>query len=245
MRIAALLSLFATAAQPACTTDAMLVFDGSTSMAEADFNTGAPPRIEEARRAIARALPEIEPYRRVGLMVYGPLGYSGGAGKSGACSGVDLRFGPTENAAAPIIADINALRPAGLTPLTEATRRAAEALDYTARPAVVVLLTDGNETCGGRPCAASAALSALAHDLTIHVIGFRFSAHDAYFRWNNPEQTFGADNVASCLAEATGGLFVTTETVDELTTALQATLGCALVGDLRGAQPPDADTIAR
>lgn len=232
MRLAALLTMIATAAQPACTTDAMLVFDGSTSMAEADFNTGAPPRIEEARRAIARAMPEIELFRRVGLMVYGPLGYARANGTTGACAGVDLRFGPVENAAVPIIAEINALRPAGLTPLTKATRLAAEALDYEAQPAVVVLLTDGNETCGGRPCAASERLAARAHDLTIHVIGFRFSAHDAYFRWNNPEQAFGADNVASCLAEATGGLFVTTETVDELTAALQATLGCALVGRL-------------
>ncbi|MEM8592484.1 MAG: VWA domain-containing protein [Pseudomonadota bacterium] len=228
MRLAALLAVIATAAHPACTTDAMLVFDGSTSMAEMDFSTGAPAKIEEARIAIARAMPEIEDFRRVGLMVYGP----GGAGKTGSCAGIDLRFGPVENAAAPIIAEIDALRPSGLTPLTASVHGAAEALNYQSDPAVIVLLTDGNETCGGGPCATSRTLIQSAHDLTIHVIGFRMRAHDEYFRWNNPEQEFGADNVARCFADATGGLYVTTETVSELTTALQATLGCALIGSL-------------
>ncbi|MEO0664183.1 MAG: VWA domain-containing protein [Pseudomonadota bacterium] len=226
MRLAALFALLPTFVQATCSTDAMLVFDGSTSMAEADFSTGAPAKIVEARQAIARAMPEIEPFRRVGLMVYGP----GGAGKTGACSGIDLRFGPIEASAAPIIAEIDALRPSGLTPLTNSVAGAAEALNFRHDPAVVVLLTDGNETCGGGPCALSQSLSAQAADLTIHVIGFRMREHDEYFRWNNPEQEFGADNVARCFADATGGLYVTTDTVDELTAALQATLGCALVG---------------
>jgi Ca-activated chloride channel family protein len=34
------------------------------------------------------------------------------------------------------------------------------------------------------------------------------------------------------LADETGGLFVTTETVDELVAALQVTLGCPVIGAL-------------
>ena len=104
-------------------------------------------------------------------------------------------------------------------------------MNYRSDPAVIVLLTDGNETCGGRPCALSQALASNAHDLTVHVIGYRLRAHDELFSWNNPEQTFGDENVARCLADATGGMYVTTDTVDELTQALQATLGCALIGE--------------
>jgi len=227
MRFAALLALFPTVAQATCGADAMLVFDGSTSMREANFITGATPKIEDARVAIARAMPQIEDARRVGLMVYGP-----NTGAADSCSGISVRFAPIENAAAPTIAAINALRPNGLTPLARSVETAAELLDYRNEAAVVVLLTDGNETCGGRPCALSEALVGQAHDLTVHVIGFRMRAHDEYFRWNNPEQEFGKDNFASCLAAATGGLFVTTETIDELTSALQATLGCFVFGGL-------------
>lgn len=205
-----------------CVTDAMLVFDGSASMSEISFDTGAATRIEEARLALRRAMPNIAPFRRVGLLVYGP-------GAGGSCANITLHFPPRNDAAEAVIGAIDAMRPDGLTPLTNAVLGAAEALDYRNRSGVVVLVTDGNETCGGRPCAVGEALAADAADLTIHVIGFR--AVVDFFKWNNPEQDpHTATTVARCLADATGGLFVTTETVDELVAALQRTLGCPVIG---------------
>ncbi len=205
-----------------CATDAMLVFDGSTSMAEISFETGPNTRIKEAREAIRKAMPDIEPYRRVGLLTYGP-------GPNGACSNLDLRFGPIAQSAGPVIDAIDGLRPDGLTPLTAAVQQAAEAMDYRNSPSVVVLVTDGNETCGGRPCAMARELRATARDLVVHVIGFR--AEVDFFAWNNPEQDpLTSTTVASCLADQTGGLFVTTETVEELVVALQRTLGCPVIG---------------
>jgi Ca-activated chloride channel family protein len=47
---------------------------------------------------------------------------------------------------------VNALNPAGKTPLVGAVRQAAELLDYRTEKGVVVLVTDGEETCGGEPC---------------------------------------------------------------------------------------------
>ena len=210
----------ATPALP-CTTDAMLVFDGSGSMGEINFDIGPNTRIVDARVAVAEALPDIEALRDVGLVTYGPGGADG-------CSGISLKFPPRPNAALPIIAEINALSPDGLTPLAASVQVAAKALRYETRPAMIVLVTDGNETCGGTPCALSEALSARAEDLTIHVIGFKFRAD--LFAWDNPEQEFGQDTVARCLADRTGGMFVTTETVSELAEALRATLGCVLIG---------------
>ncbi|MGR3648059.1 MAG: vWA domain-containing protein [Shimia sp.] len=206
----------------ACSVDAMLVFDGSTSMAEISFETGPITRIVEARQAVRRAMPDIAPYRRIGLLVYGP-------GPKGACGNLDLRFGPIEGAAEPVIEAIDGLQPDGLTPLTDAVRRAAEVMEYRERPGVVVLVTDGNETCGGRPCELARQFRATARDLVVHVIGFR--AEVDFFAWNNPEQDpLDGTTVASCLADQTGGLFVTTETVDELVAALQRTLGCPVIG---------------
>ena len=48
---------------------------------------------------------------------------------------------------------VNALVPAGKTPLTSAVEQAAEVLNYRAKPGVIVVVTDGEETCGGAPCA--------------------------------------------------------------------------------------------
>ena len=220
------LGLTAQTALADCSTDAMLVFDGSASMSEIGFDITGPTRIEEARLAVAEAMPLIAPFRRIGLMVYGPGGQT-------ACRGVSLRFEPQSNSAARIVSEVDALRPGGLTPLSEAVQQAAEVLDYQRQRATIVLVTDGNETCGGTPCRASEALRAQAQDLTVHVIGFRVTRD--FFAWNNPEQTFGEDTVAKCFADRTGGLFVTTETVDELVDALQQTLGCPVIGQLGSA----------
>ena len=210
-------------ARTGCAVDAILVFDGSASMAQIGYDVSEPTRIVEARAAIRAAMPDITPYRRVGLLVYGP-------GPLEACDNIDLRFAPVERASPAIIAAIDALRPKGLTPLAASVRKAAETLDYRHKPGIVVVVTDGNETCGGRPCALGEALSREGADLTVHVIGFKVVVD--FFSWDNPEQqTYDeANTVAKCMADRTGGIFVSTQTVDELADALRVTLGCPVVG---------------
>jgi len=216
----ALLSLFASTyavqATPDCGADAMLVFDGSGSMAEIGLEAST-PRIIDARTAIARALPQVEAFRDLGLLVYGP-------GALGGCDNIDLRFAPEPRAADKIIGAVDALAPGGMTPLSASVERAAEVLNYRSQPATIVLVTDGNETCGGTPCALGQQLQTQSADLTVHVIGFKFRFD--FFGWDNPDQgSTGGDTVAKCLADETGGLFVSTETVDELVQALNETLG--------------------
>ncbi|WP_299046685.1 VWA domain-containing protein [uncultured Tateyamaria sp.] len=209
-----------------CARDAMLVFDGSASMDELSFDVSRKTRIVDARDALRDALPDITPFRRVGLLTYGP------GANADSCDNIDLRFGPRDDAAVDIITQIDGMQPKGLTALAASVRTAADALDYRNRAGIVVLVTDGNETCGGRPCALGSALAAEARDLTVHVIGFQVVVD--FFSWDNPEQVdVGAGNtVAKCLADRTGGLYVSSETVDELADALRATLGCALIGNV-------------
>jgi Ca-activated chloride channel family protein len=52
------------------------------------------------------------------------------------------------NAAARIMEEVNGLRTAGKTPLTDAVAQAADILEFRHKPGVVVVLTDGEETCG-------------------------------------------------------------------------------------------------
>jgi Ca-activated chloride channel family protein len=212
--LAALCLLFALLAAPhrvhsedgfaACQADAMIVFDASGSMGATDYSLKV-PRIARVKESMARVLPEVAPIRRLGLIVYGEGAYND-------CTSIKLYLRPTRNAAGPILDIVEKIDPRGRTPLTESVRLAAETLGYTKRSAVVVLLTDGEETCGGDPCQTAAALEAAGQDLTVHVVGYR-SEEGSYFK-------------ARCMAEETGGKYYSVSTEDELIDALRKTLGC-------------------
>jgi len=189
-----------------CTDDAMIVFDGSGSMAEMGFNLLGEPRIFDARRAVREAVPGIARTRRLGLIVYGP-------GQGDVCGNVALRFRPRWDAAGAIVAAVDALRPAGATPLTAAVREAAEVLDFRRAPGAIVLVTDGVETCGGAPCALADMLVREAADLTVHVIGFKVRSD--HFDWAPTEGVAPTVAAARCLADRTGGRYETAETAGD------------------------------
>ena len=198
-----------------CTEDAMIVFDASGSMAgntvQGLFSDKT--RIDEVRKALGEVLPGITKFRKVGLITYGP-------GPYGQCN-VDLAFPPIPNAADRIMSVVNALNPAGKTPLTEAVRQAAEVLDYKTEKGVVVLVTDGEETCGGAPCDLGKFLKANSRALTVHVIGYQLTG----FSWTGAESILDVQ----CLAEETGGLYIAAKNRDDLVKAFQKTLGCPMM----------------
>lgn len=201
-----------------CTEDAMLVFDASGSMSGNGWGYGsenptAVSRIDKVRLALSKVLPSITRFRRVGLITYGPGPYN-------QCN-VELELAPAEHAAKRIMTVVEALVPAGRTPLTSAVEQAAEALDFRRKPGVVVLLTDGEETCGGLPCAVGKHLHDEALQLTIHVIGLRVAG----YTWTGEQSIFDV----KCLVKENGGLYTTVETEEELIEALEKTLGCPLV----------------
>ena len=209
-----------------CNKDAMLVFDASGSMASMGYNGLDVPRIFEARDALRATLPQVAPFRRLGLLIYGP-------GPNDACSNVDLRFEPIPDAAAPILAEVDRIQPEGDTPLTTAVDKAAEVFLKQERPGVVVLVTDGRETCGGAPCALAEDLVESGGDLTVHVIGFKIRGENfdpKHFGTGGFEK--GGEIKARCLADMTGGIYVSAEDTGELIDALQQTLGCALLSEV-------------
>lgn len=140
------------------------------------------------RSALAKVLPAITRFRRVGLITYGPGPYQ-------QCN-VRLALKPTPDAAGLIMQEVNALQPAGKTPLTEAVEQAAEVLEYQKKPSLIVVLTDGEETCGGSPCDLGKNLHASAVQLTVHIIGFRMKD----FSWTGEQSILDA----KCLAEKKG-----------------------------------------
>lgn len=201
------------AAGPMCMSDAMIVFDASGSMAAADFPGGAPSRFDRAKVSLGTFLPTVSPQRRLGLVTYGP-----GASRD-ACANATLRIRPQPNFVEPILAEVEALKPAGRTPLTLGVRTALDALPEAG--ATVVLLTDGQETCHGDPCALARQIQNTRPAVTVHVIGYKLQMRDGR-----------AESGAECLASETGGLNVTADTVDELIRAFEQTLGCTNVAQL-------------
>jgi Ca-activated chloride channel family protein len=206
---------------PPCTEDAMIVFDASGSMAgntvQGLFSDLS--RIDEARKALAEVLPNATKFRNVGLITYGP-------GPYGQCN-VMLHFRPMPNAAARIMSEVNPIVPAGKTPIVDAVTRAAEVLQYPSKPGVIVLLTDGEETCGGAPCELGKALKATGRKLTVHVIGYQLRA----FSWTGAQSYLDV----KCLAEETGGVYLSAKNRQQLIEAFNKTLGCPMmsaVGDL-------------
>ncbi|WP_439541795.1 vWA domain-containing protein [Hyphomicrobium sp.] len=199
-----------TGSETRCLDDAMLVFDASGSMAGTDIDEQR-PHIAKVREALDAVLPQVTPRRDLGLIVYGP-------GPHERCDNVELRLKPGPNSAQTIMAEVAGVVPAGQTPITSAVRDAAAALDFRAKPAVVVLLTDGEETCGGDPCKLARQLRSEAKQLTIHVIQFKV-----------PGSTWIASGTGSaCMAEETGGLSLTARNRKELVDALRKTLTCPL-----------------
>jgi Ca-activated chloride channel family protein len=205
---------------PNCQTDAMLVFDASGSMAGMGFGEKPVTRIEQVRRALATVLPSVAPVRNLGLITFGP-------GTRRECDNIQLRFRPIPNAAERILDAVDSLQPYGQTPITKAVSEAAEAMNFRSKPAVIVLLTDGEETCGGNLCGLAQKLKAEGAGVTVHVIGYMLSLANAP----------ASGQFVSCLSEATGGLFLSTTTTAELISALRQTLGCPVMSSAPGPHP--------
>jgi Ca-activated chloride channel family protein len=198
-----------------CNQDAMIVFDASGSMSGVVGGGIATPvtRIDEVRSALAQVLPSATKFRRVGLITYGPGPYN-------QCN-VHLDLKPVANAAEPIMRAVNALTPAGKTPLTSAVEQAAGVLEFRAKPGLIVVVTDGEETCGGSPCALAKQLHEEADQLTIHIIGYRTKGAS----WTGEQNILDAH----CLPDQNNGLFISAETEEDLVGALEKTLDCPMI----------------
>ena len=101
-------------------------------------------------------------------------------------------------------------------------------LDFRKKPGIIVLLTDGEETCGRSPCDLGKQLHAEAEQLTIHIIGIRVKGLSA---WTGEQSILET----KCLAEQNNGLYIPVETEDDLIAAFEKTLGCPVLAKRRGA----------
>lgn len=197
----------------------MLVIDASGSMwgkVDGDY------KIVIARRVIADLMADWDPDIPLGLTAYGH-------NSKGSCSDIETLITPDTGTAPALSSRVNRLNPRGKTPLTAAVIQAADTLDFENSPASVILLSDGEETCGLDPCSIGASLEERGIDFTVYVIGFDVTVTDQVG--------------LRCLAEETGGAFFAADNTEQLRSALASVSdaiaagpGSLLSGDN---QPPE------
>ncbi len=177
--------------------DVMVVFDGSNSMwGQID----GVAKIEIARDAMERLLGDWATQTNVGLMAYGHR-------TRGDCSDIETIIAPGPFNREGYLSQVRGITPTGKTPLTTAVEMAAEQLSYRDRPATVVLISDGIESCNRDPCALAEALERGGVNFTAHVVGFGLAT----------EQERAS---LACIAENTGGEFIAASDANELEEAL-------------------------
>ena len=188
----------------------MIVFDASGSMS-GNQTLGIPnseARIDQVRSALAEVLPSATKFRKVGLITYGPGPYN-------QCN-VKLELKPTPDAAEPIMNAVNALVPAGKTPLTSAVEQAANVLDYTQQ----ARRDRGRDRRRGdvRTIAVRARQAAACDGEAAHRPRHRLPLREL-LSWT------GGNPVVDlmCLAETNNGLYTKVNTDEDLVEALEKT----------------------
>ncbi|MGW4371004.1 GDSL-type esterase/lipase family protein [Nocardia takedensis] len=188
------------AAAPAATATAdaplLVVLDTSGSMGKQD--SAGVNRLDSAKRSMLSVLQELSPQAVAGVWTYP----SGSCDAGGFLPGLDMRALDAATRAR-MSADVLALRADGDTPTAPALRAAARALtDKGFRSATMVLVSDGQSTCGGDPCEAAREIRSEGFELTVHGVGFELSGT-------------GREEL-ECIARTTSGRYISVENGREL-----------------------------
>ena len=189
----------AAALSPAKAGSLELVLDASGSMAGADPSGGT--KIEAAQKALSGVLQRLPSGTQVGVRAYG--GQYEDQARGCADTRLVVPVGPVQPSAAATA--LAGLRPTGYTPLAASLKAAAADLSSDG-PRTIVLVSDGEETCGGNPCE-------VAEDLADSGVGLRVDTVG-----------YGVDESTraqlSCIATATGGAYSEAPDGDALTVQL-------------------------
>jgi len=184
----------------------VLILDASGSMTNPD----APgPRIDAAEDAAKALVADLPDDAHLGLLTYGTTTDSSPQAQTAGCKDVTtvVPLGPLDRQA--LNTAIDSLNPSGYTPISLALEQAAAQLPTDGAEQAIVLVSDGEDTCGRPPCDVAAQLHAQHPGLAISTIGFRTDGP--------------ASDQLNCIANTTGGMFVQASNAKQLAARLIAT----------------------
>lgn len=198
----------AMAQQPAGTNGVLLLVDLSDSMNESD-GTGQ-SKLTAAKNALSQLIDGTDPATSVGLRTY-----------QGDCGSVgQLRVPVGAGQRARLRSEVATLRAFGSTPTPDALRAAADDLSSGSGAKTIVLISDGQSTCGD-PCTTIVNLRTAGYRVTVNTVGFAVAGTSA-----EPE--------LQCVARESGGSYSSASNAAQLNTAIRvaATRGSSGFGDL-------------
>jgi Ca-activated chloride channel family protein len=236
---------YVAAPPPVIAVPTVLILDASGSMNQAD----APGLRIDAAKAAAQGLVDALPDdATLALETYGTSTGSADAEHDAGCADVKTLIPLGRVDRDRMRGGIGGLRASGYTPISLALRSAVGQLPADDSAQAIVLVSDGEDTCGTPPCDEAAQAKRAHPNLAISTVGFKTDGP--------------ASDQLRCIADATGGLFVQAGNASQLAARLLATqnigaaaaalssdglgevrLGQRLV-DIRGAHPdfPDASS---
>lgn len=201
-----------------------LIFDASGSMWARDG--GSRPRIEIAREVMRSVVTGLPDQVQVGLRVYGHNYPRDPKARSCTDSELVIPFGPLDRAA--LISAIDGLNPQGQTPIGLSLASLREDFAGVEGPKVVILVTDGIETCDPEPGdpnyppAVVQALLAEGLDIRVNVVGFAIDESDTR-------------DFLRQIADLSGGQYFEAASAGELQAALEEAMRAPFaVVDARG-----------
>jgi hypothetical protein len=182
----------------------LLILDASGSM-NAKLPNGE-TRIEVARRAVKGVATLVPGKAQVSLRLYGAQSPS----REKNCQDTHLAvpFAQAETNGPPISSTVDGIKAQGYTPIGYSLGQAADDFPATAKERVIVLVSDGKETCQGDPVVAAKALG--TKGITVHTVGFVVDT--------------AARGQLQTIAKATGGTYFDAPVGPELPETLKSAL---------------------
>jgi Ca-activated chloride channel family protein len=174
------------------------IMDSSGSMlGMAGQNT----KIEAAKEVMAKVVGGLAPEARVGLVAYGHR-------RKGDCSDIEVLIPSGSDDRVALLNKVNALKPKGKTPITRAVGSVVEQLKTKESETIIVLVSDGIETCDADPCNAIRDLKATGIKFVMHVVGFNVKGKGI--------------KQLGCIAEAGGGQYLEASDAESLLAAMSS-----------------------
>jgi len=146
----------------------LLVIDASASMAE---RRAGETRFHVALQAAQQAVHHLPADAEVGVRVYG--GQVGLQRKSESCRDSSLRLPFQAAAGLNLMEALSDIRPQGFSPIAHGLQLGAQDFGEMPGPRDLLLLSDGDDTCGGDPIAVARELSLHGVQVRVQTIVFR------------------------------------------------------------------------
>jgi Ca-activated chloride channel family protein len=219
---AAAAMLAASSADACIGPSALVILDASYSM------RSMVARTSQTRFAVARSAVTafVERYPGEGDIALRFVGATAAVTYDGCTdSTLVVPFAPAYLNREPFRKALAAARPNGLTPLDLALNEAVKDFAGPTQQKLIVLISDGLDTCGGSPC--STAMMLALEGFTIHTIGFLADR--------------SARRELQCIAQATGGRYFDVPVALQLSETLNGLLaGCPIAALPRVTEPSPA-----